>query len=179
MMYISHNVLYITPWFPTAGIDPRCGFIHDSISAVTELGVNARIMITTSWKPGRILHIQDNTNIDTYRYLSIPRYYLRLVSNWSYILRFSRIITQLIKQHNINLIHAHTEICGLIAVRIGAVLRMPTVVTVHGIETCHRFWAGMAGKMIEHMLRNASQVVVVCEPLLKFFQSLLVNMDHF
>src|SRR3990167_6563663 len=176
------NVLYLTPWFPTSKHDPRAGFILDSIMAQEALGVNAQIAVTYAWRPRQAIQfLESNTSntIHAFRYLSIPRYYLRTISNWSYILQFSRIIARLVKQYNIHLINAHTEIAGMVAIRVGNIMNIPTVVTVHGIETCPRMWAGAAGQMIDNTLRKASRVVVVGEPLLDYFQQRLAVLDHF
>ena len=176
------NVLYLTPWFPTSKHDPRAGFILDSIMAQEALGVNAQIAITYAWRPKQAIQFLENKKnhkIHSFRYLSIPRYHFRYVSNWSYILRFSRIIARLVTQHNIHLINAHTEIAGMVAVRVGKRMNIPTVVTVHGIETCPKMWIGAAGQMIDHALEKASRVVVVGEPLLDYFQQRLASLDHF
>ncbi len=173
------NVLYLTPWFPVSTQDPRGGFILDSISAQEEMGVNAHIVRTISWKPSALAPHYERANILTLRYLSIPRHYGRAISNWSYIVRLKRTIMHLVKKHNIHLINAHTELAGMVAVRAGKSLNIPVLVTVHGIDTCPRVWAGSAGRMIDNTLKQADRVIVVGEPLIDFFQQRLDNLEHF
>ena len=86
------NVLYLTPWFPQDAHDPRGGFILDSISAQEEMGVNAHIVRAISWRPRTVTPINERANIITLRYLSIPRHYCRVISNWSYIFRLKSVI---------------------------------------------------------------------------------------
>ena len=173
------NILYLTPWFPTDKNDFCGGFVPDSITALEELGVTSQVAVTKSWKPGQTFQPQINTNIHAFRYLSIPRYYLRFLSNWSYILRLSSSIAQLVKQYDIQLINAHTELCGIVATRVGKCLNIPVVVTIHGIETCSRMWIGAAGKMVDATLDQASRVVVVGKNLLDYFQRRFIRVDHF
>lgn len=168
----------MTPWFPTKN-DPRGGFILDSITALETKGINAQIVVTTAWKPGASTLQETSEKIHKLYYWSIPRHYLRYISNWSYKLRLSRVIANLVKKHNIHLINAHTELCGIVATHVGKMCQIPTVITLHGIDTCPRMWAGAAGKMIDNTLGDASRVVVVGEPLLRYFKQRLLDINHF
>ncbi|MCH9763895.1 MAG: glycosyltransferase [Gammaproteobacteria bacterium] len=176
---MTMNVLYLTPWFPASSEDPKSGFILDSIQAQEALGVTAKIAHTISWKPKKTQIPHQNDQLKTYYCLSIPRHYGRFISNWLYILRLRRVILKLIKRHNIHLINAHTELPGMLAVRIGKVMKIPVVVTLHGIDTCPRACARMAGKMIDKSLRQADRVIVVGKPLLEYYKPRLSNMNHF
>lgn len=173
------NVLYLTPWFPVDAHDPRCGFISDSIRAQEAMGVSAYIVRAVSWRPGIALLKHERVDVLVLRYLSIPRHYCRTLSNWSYIFCLKQKIISLVKQHHIHLIHAHTELSGMVAVRVGKALNIPVVVTVHGIDTNVRVWSGTAGRMLDHTLKQAHRVVVVGEPLMDYFQQRLDNLDHF
>ena len=173
------NVLYLTPWFPISANDPRGGFILDSIQAQEERGINAHIIRITSWKFGATAPVHERKNIFEMRYLSIPRHFCRVISNWSYIFRLKKILTRLVKKHNIHIINAHTELAGLVAVRVGNDLNIPVLITIHGIDTCSRVWAGLAGRMIDNALKKANRVILVGEPLIHFFQNRLSKIDHF
>lgn len=172
------NVLFLTPWFPDSLKDPRGGFILDSICAQEKRGVSSKIIRTLSWKPGYTTQVQHEFNIQTYRYVSIPRHYFRTLSNWSYILRFKRFLCQFVKDQNIHLIHAHTELCGLVATRVAKRMNIPAIVTVHGIDTCPRVWRGKCGKMMEEAIQQADRVVMVGKPLLNYFKPRLGSVDH-
>ncbi|MDX2346828.1 MAG: glycosyltransferase [Legionella sp.] len=173
------KILFLTPWFPTSPKDSRSVFILDSIQAQKALGIAAEIALTIPWKPRKGDTILKNKGIQTYRYLSIPRHYGRFISNWSYILKLRQVISKLIKQHNIQLIHAHTELSGMLAVHVAKKMNIPVVVTLHGIETCPRVWSGFSGKMIDSMLKRADRVIAVGAPLLDYFKPRLLSIDHF
>lgn len=176
---MQKNILCLTSWLPAGDDDPRGSFIQDSIHALKEQGVNVLTVFTPTWHPGSSIQHYKSHDVKVARYFSFPRHYFRYLSNWSYLLRVSSKIRHLVKKHNIHLIHAHAEICGLAAVRVGTVLNIPSVVTLHGVDTSPRMCSGKAKQMFDAMLSNASRVVLVGESLQNSFKGRVSDTEHF
>ena len=184
------KVLWITPCFPIHQEDKHSQYLSDPLSALLALDVEPIALVTQSWRPkwASVFHSDfivekiDYSNclikIKLCRYLSIPRHYFRLFSNFFYLMRVVPEIKKLAKLHHFDVIHAHGEICGLAAVRASKKLKIPTVVTIHGIDTCPRVWNGLSGKMFRRVLNEANKLIFVGEPLRKHFQPLINHSEH-
>lgn len=180
------RILYVTPWFPRHPEDPDGSYIWDAVQALQALGHEVDILVTQTWKPGwfRAWFRKDcwvrslGLNIKWCYYFSIPRHYLRFISNWSYIVRVAPMIKRLNKQRPYHLINAQTSVAGLAVVKMGKQLNIPTVLTMHGIDTSLRMWAGHSGKMLFDALSQADRAVFVGDPLVRHFARYLQKTEH-
>ncbi len=180
---MSLKILWVTPWFPSSPEDQQGSYIWDAIQALRASGNEVDILLTQSWRPKRnVIHFSQfpaDIKIIVKRPLSIPRHYFRALSNWIYLHTLTSLIQKMLRQSHYDVIHAHTEICGIAAVHAGKKMHVPTVVTVHGIDTCPRMWRGHAGRMIDRTLIQADRVVMVGQPLAEHFGQRLPKSDHF
>ena len=177
------KILWVTPWFPNSPEDQQGSYIWDAIQALRASGNEVDILLTQSWRP-KIKTIDfsqfpSDLKIKVSRHFSIPRHYFRVLSNWIYLYTTKLTLQKMLKTTHYDVIHAHTEICGLPVVHIGKKLNIPTVVTIHGIDTCTRMWKGHAGQMIDRTLTQADRVVMVGNPLVAHFSQRLQKTNHF
>lgn len=188
------KILCLTPWFPSHRQDQTGNFILDSVEALATLGHKITILVTQPWRPklaGLIskdwvkkkinaLSLPNTFTLNTCQHFSIPRNYFRSFSNLAYSKRVSPLLEKLAKDHHCDLIHAHTEIPGLVAVNVGTQIGIPTVVTLHGINTDKKLYYGKTKQQLfEHTLTNADRVILVGDPLVNFFKSFTAHHDHF
>lgn len=172
------NVLWIVNEFPDNANSDRLQYLWHSLEALQKSGVKPYILLTESWKPFRKKQYSNIPfPIKKYFYFSIPRHYFRFISNLSYLLFVIPRIKRLLKENHFDVIHAHGEICGLAAVRISKNFSIPSVVTIHGIDTCKRLWTGLSKKMFYRVYNEASKIIFVGDPLKKNFQFML-SYDH-
>jgi glycosyltransferase involved in cell wall biosynthesis len=78
-----------------------------------------------------------------------------------------------------DVVHAHTEIPGVTAVRVAADLGLPSVVTIHGINTDSRLNAPRQRACYREHLSRASRIVLVGEPLRDHVAAIVGRSDHF
>ena len=178
---MSLKVLWITSAFPADTESARYLYLWHSLEALKQMGAEPVVLFTPAWKPLAAQSINDAcfpVEINTHRYLSIPRHYFRSASNVSYVSRIVPEIKKLNKQHQFYVIHAHGEISGLAAVKASQELNIPAVVTIHGIDMCSRVWSGFSGKMFRNMFNQANKIIFVGESLKNHFQTMLDNNHH-
>lgn len=174
------KILCLTPWFPSHSNDQQGNYILDSLEAIRALGHEQQVWLITPWKPCRTPCEKFTAGFDvkTVRYCSLPRHYLRAVSNWLYLKRLIPLLEKEIRKNRPDVIHAHTELYALAANRVGKKYGIPTVVTIHGLETSARYWKG-SKKAIIQALQQVNRVVLVGEPLRDFFKALVGHDEHF
>ena len=175
------RILWLTSVFPAHPNNDRNLFYWDPVQALQEMGVEVIVLHTPSFIPfsvTTVAHEKFPVTIKTHRYLSIPRHYFRVISNYFYLKSIVPQITKLNKTHRFDVIHAHGEICGLAAVAASKKLNIPSVVTIHGVDTCERKWKGLSGKMFCRVFNETNRIIYVGEPLQKYFRQIVNRTDH-
>ncbi len=175
---MSLKALWITSDFPKTLESARNLYLWHSLEALKKQGIETIVLNVQSWRPFQKTSISKSNfsiKIINCNYISIPRYYFRAASNLFYLIRTIYIIKKLYKENQFNIIHAHGEINGLAAVKAAKKLKIPAVVTIHGIETCKRMCKGLSGKMFFNMYNQADRIIYVGEPLQKHFQKIIIN----
>jgi glycosyltransferase involved in cell wall biosynthesis len=111
--------------------------------------------------------------VETTRFLSLPGYTLSGWADGLYRLGVRARLDRLIRDRNIQLVHAHTERAGICAVAAARAHRLPSVVTLHGISTAPQLVDSAAKRgRIRACLNDASRVVLVGEPLRQHYRAL-------
>lgn len=171
---MSLKVLWLTSDFPISLNANRNLYLWHPLEVLKKMGVEPVVLNTQAWKPFSTKSIrfeQFPIKIKNIHYFSIPRHYMRIFSNFSYIKTIVPAIKKLHQLHQFDIIHAHGEICGLAAVTASKKLNIPAVVTMHGVDMCPRAWKGRSGKMFQTMLNNVDKIIYVGEPLQKYFSN--------
>jgi teichuronic acid biosynthesis glycosyltransferase TuaC len=129
------RVLTLTPFYPTASDDARGSFIAEPLRALEEFGINSSVVAVQPWhrrNAGRNPVAPAATWI---RYSSLPGG-IGLASAGLFLYRslISK-VRNLHRSQRIDLIHAHAALpCGHAAVLLGRGMKIPCVVTVHGLD---------------------------------------------
>lgn len=175
------KILWVTSAFPSNPNGNQHLYLWHSLEALKQLNVDPVVLYTPAWKPflNKGIEITEfPIKIKKSHYFSIPRHYFRVVSNFFYSFFITPRIKKLNQLHQFDIIHAHGEIAGLAAVSASRKLKIPVVVTIHGIDMCPRMSKGLAKKMFSQVFNQANRIVYVGEPLRKHFHSMISNDAH-
>lgn len=175
------DVLSITSGFPKNINFSSNLYLWHSLEALKQINVNPVLLNIDSWKPfyNRFIdYSQFPIEIHFDRYFSIPRHYCRVISNFFYLQRAIPVITKILKENQIDIIHAHGEIHGLVAFEISKRTSIPYIITIHGIDTCARIWKGDSGKSFRKVLSEADRLIFVGKSLMGHYESMLSHQDH-
>ncbi|MDP1574179.1 MAG: glycosyltransferase [Coxiellaceae bacterium] len=174
------NVLWMVSGFPKNTNSPSCMYYWHAFEALEKLGCTQIILEIAAWKP--FLEKKNTAHSEKImyfgKYLSIPRFYWRGVSNLFCLLQNYFLFKKIIGKHPIDVIHAHGEICGFVANFLGKKFNIPVVLTLHGIETTARMWQGLSRKQFLKTLNAVDRLIFVGEPLQRYFHGLLMRQEH-
>ncbi|MBA4695791.1 MAG: glycosyltransferase family 4 protein [Legionella sp.] len=175
------RILFVTPWFPVDEADKNGKFVVDSIQSLIDQGHHITVLMTLPWHPFRPSFTQHHPLFKVYRcrYLSIPRNYCRTLSNGFYRKKVGRMIRQLAKKEPFDLIHAHTELAGLAAAEARKALQLPTLLTLHGIDTDPKLYPHEARYLYQEALNGVDKIILVGQSLLPHFKRWTKRHDIF
>ncbi len=185
------RVLVLTSLFPSRPGEKQGNFVLDQVRELASQGAEVTVLVARPWTPpflGR--YAVEKAAIDTQIYqresfavtnasfFSLPRFALG-----RYAARFVRMLSTAIEHLNseqpFDLIHTHGLQLGHAAVEAAARLRIPSVLTVHGIETAARFDNSRAKReQIADVLDRTSCVVLVGSPLIDYVRKYTRKVDH-
>jgi len=179
------RILCLTPWFPNAPGEREGNYIFDSVMALRDQGVEVKVLLVRAWKPWQ-RHVPNypafpaDLDLHLVHYPRIPRNYLQWLSNRLLFSRVYRAIVKYSRLHEVQLIHAHTEAMAEVAAAAAKALEIRSIVTIHGINTSHRYLGtGAQKKHFKNALNACGRVVLVGEPLRTFFSNITKRDDHF
>lgn len=186
------NVLVITPWFPDHPNDQHGNFVLDSIDSLCALGHQVHVLVTRPFVPYFLAGakrrgcaaiqpemFQRSFSLSCRQYLSIPRNYLRMVSNRLYRIGCAGAVRRALADYKIDVIHAHTELAGFLACAVAEVAGVPVVTTLHGINRDRRFLGG-AGQpaFLRRAFSCPERLVLVGAPLYDFVRTYVDTLSH-
>lgn len=147
------HVLTLTPFFPSAGDEVRGCFIAESNRALERLGVCSSVIAVTPIHYSR-MESSASAPARWVRYPQIPgNIGLPSAGRWLYA-RLLAEVPRLHRENPIDVIHAHAALpCGHAAALLSRHLKIPFVVTLHGLDV---FNACFRGGLPAIWRRNAS-----------------------
>lgn len=181
------KILFITPWFPNNQSDGTYNYIYHSIEALRQKGNIVSVLVTRPWTPRVFgyLHpdwlrnpldvdsFDPNLSISVRYYPSIPRNCFQYLATWLFRAILSAEIRRLVREIDADIIHVHTETTGIAVVPLAQELGIPSVVTIHGINSAPRLLnTKRKRERLRRTLLNADRVILVGEPLRKYFATL-------
>lgn len=187
------RILCVTPWFPAFPGAQSGSFILDSVEALQALGHSVKVLVAQPWHPrwGGLLHpdwgrprLRPETHAASLGlvqvgYLSIPRNYLRSVSDRAFGWRVRPAIERAAQSFKPDVILAHTELVGKATVAARRAAGVPVAVVLHGINYTPRLNTPAQLLAIGKMLSDADRVILVGEPLREHFAPIAGRADHF
>jgi len=167
------RVLTLTPFYPTASDDAEGCFIAEPLRAMKEFGVNSSVVAVQPLHRGSVGSNAITPVAAWIRYPSIPGGIgLASAGAFLYASLISK-VRKLHRSHGIDLIHAHAALpCGHAAVLLSRELKIPCVVTVHGLDAFFdnqvRGYAGeWCQRVAQFVYRSASRVICVSDKVAK------------
>lgn len=179
------RILCLTPWFPNRPGDRHGNYIFDSVEALTDLGVDVKVMVARAWKPWATGTIElgmfdKGLALGVSNYPSIPRNYFQSFNNRLQVAALYGPLIEYARRHSVELIHAHTEGMAAIANKVAQNLGVGCTVSIHGINTAHRYLGTDRQRLhFRRALNRCDRVILVGEPLRPFFANLCGRDDHF
>lgn len=187
------RILCVTPWFPAFPGAQSGSFILDSVDALQALGHDVKVLVVQPWHPrwGGLLHpdwgrprLQPETHaanlkLEQVGYFSIPRNYLRGLSNRLFEWRCGPAIERVALSFEPDVILAHTELIGRAVVTVGRTMGIPVAGVLHGINTAPRLNTPSQLHAVGKALADADRVILVGEPLQTHFAPIVGRTDHF
>ncbi len=157
------HVLTITPFFPSV-VNPAQGcFIAEPIRRFSNYGIESHVIAVSPFY--RKSSPACEANSEWRRYYAAPGN-AGLLTSGAFLRRALRSrVRELQKVRHIDLIHAHAALpCGEAAVSIAAELKIPCVVSVHGLDVlgdrqCGR-WLGPAARRLSVSVYQRAQRIV-------------------
>jgi teichuronic acid biosynthesis glycosyltransferase TuaC len=154
------NVLTLTPFFPMDQDDAAGCFVSEPLAWVAKAGVRNSVFAVQPIYRGALRPRHSASATEWLRYFSLPGGF-GLPSAGAFL--FARIVSRIRKLHAsqpVDVIHAHAPLpCGHAAMLLSAVLNIPYVVSVHGLDAFSTVQvSGRAGAWC----RRISQRVYCC-----------------
>lgn len=186
------NVLILTPWFPEHPNDQQGNFVLDSIESLCALGHRVHVLVTRPFVPNFLSNarrrgcaaikpemFRRGFSLACVQYLSIPRNHLRRVSNQLYLMGCAGAVKRAITEHAIDVIHAHTELAGFLACKVGSAAGVPVVTTLHGVNTSRRYLMGWGQPaFLRQAFTCPQRLLLVGAPLYDFVRNYADSLDH-
>jgi teichuronic acid biosynthesis glycosyltransferase TuaC len=163
------HVLTLTPFYPVAGDDAQGCFVAEPLAELAKLGVTNTVRVARPFYRGESGINDSAVFAQSVRYFSIPGGW-GLSSSGAFL--FARLLPEIRRLHSvrpIQVIHAHSALpCGHAASLLGRELKIPFLVTVHGLDALSaRQVGGHAGewcaRVSRSVYRTARSVICVSE----------------
>jgi teichuronic acid biosynthesis glycosyltransferase TuaC len=175
------HLLTLTPFYPILGDDAQGCFVAEPLSALARLGVTNTVRVAAPFyrSPFSLLPFSRKSEAvgdsavlaRSVRFFSFPGGY-GLPSSGAFL--FARLLPEvrrLHESHQVDVIHAHSALaCGHAAALLSKELKIPFVVTVHGLDAFStRQVGGIAGewcaRVSRSVYRSARSVICVSEKI--------------
>lgn len=161
------HVLTITPFYPSVE-DPAQGcFVADPICRMQKYAIETYVIAVNPFYRRSFRTLEANSVWQNY--YALPGN-LGLVTSGTLLRRsLAATVRQLQRLRPIDLIHAHAALpCGEAAVPIAAELKVPCVVSIHGLDVfadrqCGPWLGQWAKRLSLHVYQRASRIVCISE----------------
>ncbi len=163
------HVLTLTPFYPVQGDDAQGCFVAEPLSWLAQLGVTNTVRAVRPFYRGSAVGTSSAVPARWVRFFSLPGGW-GLSSSGAFL--FASLLPEIRRLHGshpVHVIHAHSALpCGHAASLLSRELKIPFVVTVHGLDAFStRQVGGYAGKwcarVSQSVYRSACSVICVSE----------------
>jgi glycosyltransferase involved in cell wall biosynthesis len=163
------HVLTLTPFYPIQGDDAQGCFVAEPLSWLARLGVTHTVRAAQPFYRGRVAVDDSAVPARSVRFFSLPGGWGLSSAGAFLFASLLAEIRRLQQEHPVHVIHAHSALpCGHAASLLSRELKIPFVVTVHGLDAfSSRQVTGYAGKwcvrVSQSVYRSACSVICVSE----------------
>ncbi len=159
------HVLTLTPFFPSTDNPVSGCFVAETVESLRKLGVQANVMAVSPFHYA-VRYATSAAPADWVRYLQIPgNLGLPTAGNFLYSRLLER-VKRLHARNTIDVIHAHAALpCGHAAMLLSSRLRIPFVVTVHGLDvfnSCYQSGKAAAWRRDVSLRTYRAAETVIC-----------------
>ncbi len=187
------SILCVTSAFPDFPGERDGNYVHDSLEALVRAGVRVSVIVCRPFMPGPVGRWLGRKvggipagafgafeAVESVRYLSFPRHFLKLASNASLDHCVGSAIVRLIGRGRFDLIHGHGEELATAVASAARAHGLASFVTIHGIDTARRNMGSPAQRRrYRNALRALDRVILVGESLRSHFSELVPGEDNF
>jgi glycosyltransferase involved in cell wall biosynthesis len=161
------NILTLTPFFPNQLDGAQGCFVSEPLVALSRIGVEGTVLFAQPLYRGARHPLSDAVSAEFVRYMSLPGGW-GLSSAGAFL--FASALKRLRRLHSekrIDIIHAHAPLpCGHAAMLLAQELKIPYVVSVHGLDAYSTNQVrGIAGewcrRLSQRVYRLAKRVICV------------------
>jgi glycosyltransferase involved in cell wall biosynthesis len=186
------RVLVLTSLFPPRPGEKHGNFVLDQVMELAAQGCDVTVMVARPRLPGFLnsvageskrpidasVYAAERFQVVNARFFSLPRYLLGTHAA-DFISRLVNDVRAIHGKTRIDVIHAHGIPLGYAAVAAAEDLGIPSIITIHGVETAPRFDNSQAKRdQIGRMLEKANKVVLVGSPLLEYIRRYTTRTEH-
>lgn len=163
------RVLTITPFYPAAEDDSQGSFIAEPLRAIEHQGVSNCVIVVHPFYRARASASARSISSASRRYFSIPGNPGLALAGDFLALSLARHVRSLHAQQPFGLIHAHGALpCGRAAALLSNKLRVPFVVSVHGLDAYGErqggpFWGKWCRRKSASVYRAARAVICISQ----------------
>ena len=163
------HVLTLTPFYPVGGDDGQGCFVAEPLVELARLGVANTVRAVRPFYRGGAAVGDSTVPAGWVRFFSLPGGWGLSTSGAFLFARLLADVRRLHASHPVHVIHAHSALpCGHAALLLSRELKIPFVVTVHGLDAfSSRQVEGRAGewcaRISRSVYRSACSVICISE----------------
>ncbi|MGC2184510.1 MAG: glycosyltransferase [Terriglobales bacterium] len=163
------HVLTLTPFYPVSGDDAQGCFVAEPLAELARLGVENTVRAVQPFYRGGTPVSDFAVPARWERFFSVPGGWGLSTAGAFLFARLLPEVRRLQGSHPVQVIHAHSALpCGHAALLLSRELKIPFVVTVHGLDAfCRRQVEGRAGewcaRISRSVYRSAGSVICISE----------------
>ena len=187
------SILCVTRAFPSHPGEREGNYVLHSLQALARRGASISVLVGRPYVPAWASRwtksvtgpvdagaFPEFSSVETVSHLSIPRHLLKPVSNFMFDRPVGAAIARVARTRAFSLIHGHGEDVAPVVARVARATGLPSVVTIHGIDTAPRNLGAPAQRQrLGRALRAVDRVILVGEPLRSAFLGISRREDHF
>jgi glycosyltransferase involved in cell wall biosynthesis len=183
------RVLVLTTLFPHRPGEKEGNFVLDQVRALAAKGVDVTVVVAKPWNPVPSLAPEIKRKIDERLYagerfrvrnaafFSLPRFAL---GQKAYDFARQGMLPAIDLLGDFDVVHAHGFLMGSVAVYFSQRANIPSIVTIHGIETRSHFDdTENKRQRITEVLERADRVVLVGSPLFEYCRKYTSHVENF
>ncbi|HWR34483.1 MAG TPA: glycosyltransferase [Clostridia bacterium] len=188
------NILVLTTMFPHRPGDKDGNFIHDQVCELAAMDARVTVLVCKPRLPRALgllanplkrdvdpaVYAGSKFQVKTANYFSLPRYALGTKAARFTCSGVMPSVRSICSAQRTQLIHAHGITLGHVAIEASSELGIPSIVTMHGIDTTPRITSTAAKRrQIGSMLAAVGRVVLVGSPLTEYYSQFVSNTKNF
>lgn len=184
------RILVLTGIFPTTPTSFRGNFVLDQVLALRECGCGITVAVAQAFVPpgsdrdrSRRIDLESYGSTGLYierlHYFSLPKNGLGSLASPFMFFQLCHRLASLIKHVDAQIIHAHDEYPGYVAVRLARRLGLRSGITLHGINSPWMFDTDRKRQQLAWTLEHADRVFLVGDAIASHFSSYVRSTNNF